>query len=78
MGKMPAEEDAKSYIIVLNINSVAIGITVDDVKQVLDIDETKIVPVPTENRSELITGMTTINKDNVLLFLDCKQMIDSY
>ena len=62
----------------MNINSVQIGIIVDDVQQVMDIDQSQISPVPVENRQELISGMVSSSDRSVILFLDCEQLLQTY
>ena len=49
MGKPSIEYTSSTCIIVLNINSISIGIIVDAVQQVMDIDQSKVSPVPVEN-----------------------------
>ena len=78
MGKPSIEYTNTTCIIVLNINSVYIGIIVDAVQQVMDIDQSKISPVPVENQQELISGMISSSERSVILFLDCEQLVQSY
>ena len=78
MGKPSIEYTNTTCIIVLNINSVYIGIIVDAVKQVMDIDQSKISPVPVENQQELISGMISSSERSVILFLDCEQLVQTY
>ncbi|MDR0926118.1 MAG: chemotaxis protein CheW, partial [Hungatella sp.] len=54
LGKPDIEYTSSSCIIVLNVDSVFIGIIVDSVEQVLDIDYSRISPVPANNREELV------------------------
>ena len=78
MGKPSIEYTTSTCIIVLNINSICIGIIVDAVQQVMDIDQEKISPVPVENQQELINGMISSSERSVILFLDCEQLVQSY
>ena len=78
MGKPSIDYTSSTCIIVLNINSVQIGIIVDAVQQVMDIDQSKISPVPVENQQELISGMVSSANSSVILFLDCEQLVQSY
>ena len=78
MGKPSIEYTNTTCIIVLNINSVYIGIIVDAVQQVIDIDQSKISPVPVENQQELISGMISSSERSVILFLDCEQLVQTY
>lgn len=78
MGKMPIEYTSTTCIIVLDINDVQIGIIVDAVQQVMDVDQSLISPVPVENQQELIRGMVSSGNNSVILFLDCEQLIETY
>lgn len=78
MGKMPIDFTNTTCLIVLNINSISIGIIVDAVQQVMDIDRSNISAVPVENQQELINGMISSGERSVILFLDCEQLIQSY
>ncbi len=78
MGKPFIDYTSSTCIIVLNINSIQIGIIVDAVQQVMDIDQSQISPVPVENQQELISGMVSSANSSVILFLDCEQLIEAY
>ncbi|MGO5053691.1 chemotaxis protein CheW [Lachnospiraceae bacterium LCP25S3_G4] len=64
-----------SCIIVLNIDSAPLGIIVDSVSQVLDIDSEKISQVPANRQQELVTHMISLSQKEVILLLDCEQLI---
>lgn len=78
MGKEAIDYTSTTCIIVLNINSASIGIIVDAVQQVVDIDQSQIAPVPVENQQELINGMISFGDRSVILFLDCEQLTQTY
>lgn len=78
MGKLPSEYTDMTCIIVLDINSVYIGIIVDSVQQVLDVDKTQISPIPVEDQQGLVNGMISLSSQEVLLFLDCDELIQTY
>lgn len=78
MGKPSIEYTDSTCIIVLNINSTQIGIIVDAVQQVMDINKRQISPVPVENQQELINGMVSSGDRSVILFLDCEQLLQTY
>lgn len=77
MGTPSTDYTSTTCVIVLSINSVQIGIIVDAVQQVMDIDQSQISPVPVENQQELISGMVS-SGERVILFLDCEQLVQSY
>ncbi len=60
MGKSPAEPTNHSCVIVLNINSMMLGVYVDTVSLVTDIDESEIAPPSPTNRQELVNGMVSM------------------
>lgn len=78
MGKTAIDYTNTTCIIVLNIDTVQIGVVVDAVQQVVDIDRSKISPVPVEDQQELITGMLSQEDRSVILFLDCEGLIRTY
>ena len=78
MGKEAIAYTNHTCIIVLNIDSVLIGIVVDMVQQVIDIDKSLISSMPIEDHQELINGMVSLDVRSVLLFLDCEQLVNAY
>lgn len=71
MGKPEAEYTSQTCIIVLNINSVPLGIVVDSVRQVVDIDFHSVRPIPVKRRQKLLDGMVSMDDGTVLMSLDC-------
>lgn len=78
MGKPCIDYTNTTCIIVLDIDSVRIGIVVDAVQQVIDIDQSHISPVPVDSQQELINGMISSGERSVILFLDCEQLVQTY
>ena len=81
MGKMPMEYDSRTCIIVMNIDSIQLGIVVDTVYQVVDIDKNLITPIPIQQQ-ELLNGMISsenlsdiVDFPKTIMFLDCEQLI---
>ncbi len=71
MGKTAYEcEDGSNCIIVMNINSIMIGILVDAVHQVIDIDTSKISPPTANNQEILVCGMMKLSDGTTMLVLD--------
>lgn len=77
MGKF-ADSTHTTCIIVLEIDSTCVGIQVDGVEQVLDIDKTQISPIPVEDQQGLVDGMISLSSQEVLLFLNCQELIRTY
>ena len=75
MHKPMLENTESSCIIVLDINSVSIGIFVDTVSHVVDVYESDISPMPPNSSQELVKGMMSLSKEMVILFLDCELLI---
>ena len=61
----------------LDIDSISVGIIVDSVSQVVDSELSKISPVPVNNQRELVNGMISLDVNNVVLLLDCEQLVDT-
>ena len=74
MGKPSIEYTSSTCIIVLNIGNTTIGVIVDAIQHVMDIDQSQIAPVPVENQQELISGMISSGARSVILFLDCEHV----
>ena len=78
MGKSMSEYTDTTCVIVLDIDTVNIGILVDSVEQVLDIDKSQISPIPVEDQQGLTNGMISLSSQEVLLFLNCEELIRTY
>lgn len=76
MGKAPMEYTSTTCIIILDIGSTLIGVVVDSVSQVLDIDLAEASPIPIENRQELTNYMISMEDGSVVLLLDCDAVIE--
>lgn len=71
MNKEFLEYSSTTCIIILEIDSTFIGIAVDTVLQVQDIDISTASPIPIENRQELTNYMISLDDGTVVLLLDC-------
>lgn len=60
--------DMKSCIIILEVNSTTLGILVDEVFLVADVDKDSIAPPPANNKHDLITGIVEIEEMVHLIF----------
>ena len=77
MDREAEEYTSKTCIIVLNIDSVAIGIIVDRVRQVIDIDLSEVQPIPPRNRQKLCNGMITLDSGEVAMSFDAEALVQS-
>jgi len=75
MNKPFREYTSTTCIIILEINSTLIGIAVDTVLQVQDIDTAEDSPIPVENRQELTNAMISLDDGTVVLLLDCDAIL---
>lgn len=73
-GKLPLEYDETSCIIILNMENSSIGIIVDYVSQVIDIQRNCITKLPISSSNEIINSIASINEDLNLLILDCEAL----
>lgn len=64
----------KSCIIVLDINSISLGIIVDSVRQVVDIDLKNVRPIPLKRQQKLLNGMLTMEDGSVYMSIDCQAL----
>ena len=71
MGKCGTE----TCIIVLDIDSVSLGIIVDSVRQVIDIDLNNVQPIPLKRQQKLLDGMVTMEDGSVFMSVDCQALI---
>lgn len=75
IGRPDAETDSTVCIIVLDIEGTQIGILVDRVAQMVDIDESQL-SVSLVSDQQLVSGMISLEDGrNTMLVLDCARMI---
>ena len=75
---MPERDyDARTCIIVINVNDSAVGLVVDTVSEVLDINDSQIEPPPTLGRQGAQGFMQGVGKleDQVKLLLDAEKLL---
>lgn len=79
MGQMPED---KFCTIVLDMEGVQIGILVDEVDQTMDIEKSRILPVPHQSGMEaqrMVTGMYSMPARNqTLMVLDCTLLLNGH
>ncbi|MGP1589157.1 chemotaxis protein CheW [Oribacterium sp. oral taxon 102] len=77
MGKEAADYTSKTCIIVVSIHSITLGIVVDKVRQVIDIDLSEVQPIPLRNRQKLTNGMLTLDSGEVAMSFDAAALVES-
>lgn len=74
MGKAEAEYTNKTCIVVLNVDTIPLGIVVDSVRQVVDINLDFVRPIPVKRQQKLLDGMVTTEDGGVLMSFDCSAL----
>ncbi|MCL2088585.1 MAG: chemotaxis protein CheW [Oscillospiraceae bacterium] len=74
MYRSPVEYDEECCIIVINMNDVFVGLLVEKVSHVVNIDEENISQPPANKKQELVSGIVNLDND-VYLILDCEKLI---
>lgn len=77
MGKEAADYTSKTCIIVVSIHSITLGIVVDKVRQVIDIDLSEVQPIPLRNRQKLTNGMLTLDSGEVAMSFDAAALVET-
>ena len=75
MGKSPLQQTSESCIIILEVDSISVGILVDTVLQVINVEK-KITSPPSKNQ-EFVSGITNLPDGTVMFCLDCELLVDT-
>ncbi len=62
-------------IIILKIDEMMVGILVDTVQRMIDLDQQKILPSPSSERRKLVSGMCSLPDGQTMLAFDCAQLL---
>lgn len=75
--KQAKEYDDRTCVIVVDFNSVNVGLIVDSVSEVMTIDEENILELPKINTAATTRYLKNIGKcgHNVILILDCENLL---
>ena len=74
MDKPEAEYTNKTCIVVLNVDNIPLGIVVDSVRQVMDINLDYVRPIPLKRQQKLLDCMITAEDGSVLMSFDCASL----
>ena len=67
--------DKEGLLIVLDYNGIQLGVIVDAVDRIIDIDESEITTVRSQESQRFVSGMCTIpDQSGTLLVLNCEQL----
>ena len=69
----PAQQD--TCIINLNINDTMVGILVDTVQKMMDIEKSAILPAPAQNTQDMVSGMCSLEDGQTMLVFVCPQIL---
>ena len=72
LGHAPA---ADNCIMILNIDGTMVGILVDTVQKMLDIETSSILPAPDRNEQAFVSGMCSLSDNQTMLVFNCPQII---
>ena len=76
MGHEEMEFTRQTCIIVVQVDSLSLGIIVDSEQQVIDIDLANVRSIPVKRQQKLLDGMVTLEDGRVLMSCDCKALIN--
>ncbi len=62
-------------VIILTVEDTTIGILVDKVEKMLDIDKNKILPAPGDSAQHFVKGMYALQDKSTMLEFDCEQLL---
>ena len=72
--KLPSQSD--KCIIILNIEDTLVGILVDTVQKMIDVDTALILPSPSQDTRNLVSGMCSLSEEQTMLVFDCPQILN--
>lgn len=70
----PTRED--TCIIILSIGDTVLGVLVDTVQRMVDVDRSAILPSPAQDAQDLVSGMCSLEDGQTMLVFDCAQILD--
>ena len=71
-----SDNEGENLLIVLNYDNTQIGVLVDAVDQMVEIDDESILPMPAQSMQRFVSGMCTIpDGSGTMLVLDCGQLL---
>ena len=70
----PSQSD--NCIIILNIENTLVGILLDTVQKMIDVDTALILPSPSQDTRNLVSGMCSLSEEQTMLVFDCPQILN--
>lgn len=74
LGRMEAEYSREACIVVIAVNAISIGLFVDRVSQMTDIEDDQLSATPESHQEEFVKGIGRIDQE-VYLMLDCERLL---
>ena len=72
-----SDNEGENLLIVLNYDNMQIGVLVDAVDQMVEIDDESILPMPAQSMQRFVSGMCTIpDGSGTMLVLDCVRYLN--
>ena len=63
-------------MMILQSNGTQVGILVDQVQKMVDLDVSALLPVPPQSSNELVCGMCSLEDGETMLAFDCTRLMD--
>lgn len=70
------EEEKSACIIILQTADEQVGILVDEVEKMVDVDISTILPVPPRSAQELVSGMCSLESGQTMMIFDCARLLE--
>lgn len=71
----PGQDDSNCMII-LRTNNGQVGILVDQVQKMVDVEKSGILPSPPQSGRELVRGMCSLEDGQTMLAFDCERLME--
>ena len=69
------EKTENDCIVTLNIEDNILGLLVDSVERIIELDPATILPSPSKTLNGLVSGMCSLSDEQTMLLLDCAQLL---
>ncbi len=69
--------EQQGCVIILTVDDTTIGILVDKVEKMLDLDKSRILPAPGDSAQHFVSGMYALPDNSTMLAFDCIQLLQT-
>ncbi|WP_308856430.1 chemotaxis protein CheW [uncultured Oscillibacter sp.] len=70
------EEQDNTCIIILQADAEQVGILVDQVEKMVDVDISAILPAPPRSAQKLVSGMCSLDDSQTMMVFDCARLLE--